>query len=96
MGSVAPFQPSTADLAHRDVALREGRWFRKSRLLRAVSAEYLADLAQANSATNNAGMKAIFDAEFLRRDFAAARSTDRVLIACALLSLIAIIVAIFS
>jgi hypothetical protein len=90
-GSDAPYQLSKADLAYRDVCLEGGRWFRQSKLLRAVSREHLAGLARDNDATNNAGMKVIFDAELSRRDFAAARSTDRVVLACALLVLVALV-----
>ena len=89
--STAPYQLSRADLAYRDVCVEGGRWFRRSKLLRAVSREHLAGLARENQATNNAGMKVIFDAEFSRRNFAAARLTDRVALTCALLISIALV-----
>ena len=92
----APYQPSKADLVYRDAAIAGGRWYRQSRLLRAVSREHLAGLTREATATDNAGMQHIFNAELSRRGFAAARSTDRSLLAFMLLVLVALVLMILN
>ena len=92
----APYQPSKADLVYRDAAIEGGRWYRQSMLLRAVSREHLAGLTRDAGATNNAGMQQIFNAELSRRGFAAARSTDRAMLAFMLLVLVAIVLMILN
>jgi hypothetical protein len=89
--AVAPYQPSKADLVYRDAAMAGGRWYRQSMLLRAVSREHLAGLTRDACAANNAGMKQIFNTELSRRGFAAARSTDRSLLAFMVLVLVALV-----
>ena len=91
-----PYQPSKADLVYREAAIAGGRWYRQSMLLRAVSREHLAGLARDASATNNAGMTQIFNAELSRRGFAAVRSADRSLLAFMVLVLVALVLMILN
>ena len=94
-GSGGNYQPSSADMEYRDSAATSNP-FDQAKLLRAISHEYLAVLAQSNAGPNSAGMKAMIDVEISRRGFAAARSANRIALASVALALASLVISILS
>lgn len=86
--------PSKADLEYRNFVDAKNP-FARAKLLRHVSHEYLAVLAQDNTSPNSAGMKAMIDAELSRRGFASARLANKIAFASAAIALLSLFISVF-